>query len=87
MTIPNSLTLSFYVLVSIPVDSYDHAFLLTAEFKPQRKSSAKMTKARFGVAMTRSKAKGIVNAITQAAIDQKNPNKMVNISELSKFPA
>ena len=57
---------------------------VTADYKPQRKSSGKMTKARFGVAMTRSKAKGIVNAITQAASEQKNP-KMVGVVKVPKI--
>ncbi|XP_067933325.1 uncharacterized protein [Watersipora subatra] len=37
-----------------------------------KRNSARLTRARFGVAMTKTKAKGIVNSLTQATIEAKH---------------
>ena len=43
-----------------------------AFFVTPRRSSAKLARARFGVAMTRTKAKGIVNSMAQATMEAKH---------------
>lgn len=49
-----------------------HDRFILAHFATPRRNSAKLNRARFGVAMTRTKAKGIVNSIAQAAAEAKH---------------